>query len=52
MLRNVGAVASGIFNLHLHHDDAAWQAHTLGVLAEMDRSSRLGSTSSPSVREE
>jgi len=36
------AVASGIFNVRLHHDDAAWQAHMLGVLAEMDRSSRLG----------
>ena len=36
------AVASGIFNVRLRHDDATWQAHVLGVLAEMDRSSRLG----------
>ena len=36
------AVASGIFNVRLRHDEAIWRAHVLGVLAEMDRSSRLG----------
>jgi SAM-dependent methyltransferase len=36
------AGASGIFNVRLRHDEAIWRAHVLGVLAEMDRSSRLG----------
>jgi SAM-dependent methyltransferase len=36
------AIASGIFNIRLHHDDATWQAHVLGVLGDMDRSSRFG----------
>src|SRR4029077_20495945 len=36
------AVASGIFNVRLRHDEAIWRAHVLGGLAAMGRSSRLG----------
>jgi len=36
------AVASGIFNVRLDADDAAWQAHILATLAEMDRAGRRG----------
>lgn len=35
-------VASGIFNVRLHHRDEAWQAHLLATLDLLDRSTRRG----------
>ena len=36
------AVASGIFNVRLQHNEEAWQAHVLATLDLLDRSSRQG----------
>ena len=36
------AVASGVFNVRLHHDAARWQAYMEATVALMDRSSRRG----------
>ncbi|MGC3987003.1 MAG: class I SAM-dependent methyltransferase [Pseudorhodoferax sp.] len=36
------SMASGIFNVRLHHSDAAWQAHLHSTLDLLDRCSRKG----------
>jgi hypothetical protein len=36
------AVASGIFNVCMHHDKQAWKDYVAATLAEMDANSRLG----------